>query len=160
MGLALLGALGGCDSSPTLNGQEALREAAAPCSVRFELLVTWPSEGKAERYAVHRGIFGWSGGAAALQGRATWEAALTAEACASLESAIATLCKDLPRSEPRDAQQDQFDLNVWCGEASHRIMAPWPDTRLGSLPAVLEALSAARLDSALEKLPVAGQRLQ
>ncbi len=157
---APFGIIAGCNTAPVLNEQLALREAAVPCSVHLELLVTWPSQGKAERYSVHRGILGWSGGSAALQGRSTWEAALSAESCAKLEASIASLCAAVPPSGPRDSQQDQFDLNFWCGGRSHRVMAAWPDPGLGDLPAELQALAAARLGPALDKLPVAGQRLE
>lgn len=130
-----------------------------PCAARLTLLVTWPSQGKAERFEVHRGIFGWSGGAAALAATSTWKCDLSAENCERITKAAEALCAARPEAAKCTGQQDQFDLELWCGDSSFRVIAPWPDAALGELPAILEEVARTRLVPALDKLPTAGGRL-
>lgn len=155
---ALIGAVA-CDAPPTIDPERALRADAIACDVRLSLLVTWPGQGKAEWYEVKHGILGWGGGRDALAEHSSWHGAISAEACGHLKDAMAALCGALPAKEQCDSKQDQYDLVAWCEGKSSRVVAPWPDARLGELPSLLAELARARLTPALDKLPQAGGRL-
>ncbi|MDA0802630.1 MAG: hypothetical protein O2819_02605 [Planctomycetota bacterium] len=159
-GATAMSLIAGCTDPPALNADAALRDAAIPCAARVELLVTWPSQGKAERFEVHRGILAWGGGAAALQGGSTWKSGLTPAACESISDSLAALCADPPVKEEAGSDQDQFDLVLWCDGKSKRVIAPWPCSALEPVHALLADLARQRLTPALDKLPTAGQKLE
>ncbi|MDA1007523.1 MAG: hypothetical protein O2800_00770 [Planctomycetota bacterium] len=156
--IAIPSMMSGCSQPVTLSESTALRDAAVPCDVKLDLLVVWPSQGKAERIRVDRGILGWGGGQAAIGEMVTWKTPMTEQGCASIDNIVLNLCRDFPSSDPPTHTVDQVDLVIRCDGRDHRVMVSWPNDQLMPLYQALESLCKARFTPSLDRLPKAGEK--